>query len=72
MDLAKRKYNLIREFVKVDKESVIEALELVLKQEKEAQEEISIVNAKELDQRLESYQNNPDELVDWENVKKDW
>ena len=40
MDLEARKYNLIQELFSVKKESVIDALERVLKQEKEKQTEI--------------------------------
>lgn len=72
MDLQTRKYNFIRELVHVEKESVIEALERVLKQEKEQQEEISTTNKKELDRRLYSYENNPDDVLDWKAVKNDW
>jgi len=73
MDLQIRKYNFIRELVHVEKESVIEALESVLKQEKQRQEkEISITNKQVLDRRLGNYEKNPDDLLDWETVKKDW
>jgi len=72
MDLQLRKYNFIQELVHVEKESVIEALELVLKREKEQLEDISTAHKKELDHRLESYKKNPDDALDWENVKNDW
>jgi predicted secreted Zn-dependent protease len=72
MDLATRKYNFIQELVNIDKESIIDALEQVLKREKEEHQEISTAHKKELDQRLESYRNNPQDLLDWEDVKKDW
>lgn len=72
MDLQLRKYNFIQELVHIEKECVIEALERVLKKEKEQHEEISIAYKKELDHRLESYKNNPDEALDWETVKNDW
>jgi len=72
MDLQLRKYNFIQELVNVEEESVIEALELVLKREKEQHEEISNAQRKELDQRLQSYKNNPDDILDWETVKNDW
>lgn len=73
MDLQLRKYKFIQELIHVEKVSVIEALERVLKQEKEKQkEEISRTNKKELDHRLESYKNNPDDVLDWETVKNDW
>lgn len=72
MDLEARKYNFIQELFSIKKESVIYALEQVLKHEKEQHNEISKDNKKELDQRLESYKNNPDELLNWEAVKKEW
>lgn len=72
MDLQLRKYNFIQELVHVEKESVIDALERVLKQEREQHEEVSTAHKKELDQRLESYKNNPDDVLDWETVKNDW
>lgn len=72
MDLQLRKYNFIQELVHVENESVIMALERVLKQEKEQHEEISTTLKKELDHRLENYKKNPDNVLDWEAVKKDW
>lgn len=72
MDLEIRKYNLIQELFSVKKESVIDALERVLKQEKEQKKEISSAQKKELDRRLESYKNNPDDVLDWETIKNDW
>lgn len=72
MDLQQRKYNFIQELVHVEKESVIDALERVLKQEREQHEEVSTAHKKELDHRLESYKNNPDDVLDWETVKNDW
>ena len=72
MDLQLRKYNFIQELIHVEKESVIEALEHVLKREKERHEEIPTAHKKELNHRLESYKNNPDNLLDWETVKNDW
>lgn len=56
----------------VEEESVMEALERVLKKEKEAQERISTVQKKELDQRLQSYSENPEDLLDWNEVKEEW
>lgn len=72
MDLSARKYQFIEELMTVEKESVMEALERVLKREKEAQQRISPANKKELDKRLKSYSENPGELLDWQEVKKDW
>jgi len=72
MDLTTRKYNFIQELINVDEESVIEALEHVLKREKGGCQEVPAAHKQELDKRLENYQNNPDDLLDWESVKKDW
>lgn len=73
MDLATRKYNFIQEFINnVDKENILEALEKVLKQKKDEHQELSDEIKQELDSRLTSYDNNPDDVLDWEEVKKDW
>jgi|TARA_B110000967_G_scaffold66754_1_gene68987 hypothetical protein len=72
MDLEARKYHFIQEFNKVDNESIIDTLERVLKREKEDSEEISTEHKKELDNRLESYKNNPKDVLDWKDVKRDW
>ena len=71
MDLSSRKYHFIEELMTVEEESIMEALERVLKQEKEAQR-ISPAQKKELDKRLKRYADNPDELLDWQEVKRDW
>ena len=72
MDLEARKYHLIQELFSIDRESIIDTLERVLKREKEEHQEISTENKKELDDRLESYKNNPNDVLDWKNVKNDW
>ena len=72
MDLEARKYNFIQELFSIDKEAIMTTLERVLKQEKEENQEVSAVHKKELDNRLESYKNNPDNVLDWEDVKRDW
>jgi hypothetical protein len=72
MDLEARKYHFIQEFNKVDNESIIDTLERVLKREKEDSEEISTEHKKELDNRFESYKNNPKDVLDWKDVKRDW
>lgn len=71
MDLATRKYNFIRELIDIDKESIIEALERVLKQIRE-EETLDDALKQELDNRLSAYQDNPEDLLDWEDVKNDW
>ncbi len=72
MDLEARKYNFIQELFSVDKEDVMTALERVLKQEKEEHQEISAIDKKELDDRLESYKKNSDDILDWEDVRNNW
>lgn len=57
----------------VDRESIIDTLERVLKREKEEHQEISMEHKKELDNRLESYKNNPNDVLDWKDrVKLDF
>ncbi|WP_417361535.1 addiction module protein [Galbibacter sp.] len=57
----------------IDRESIIDTLERVLKREKEEHQEISMEHKKELDNRLESYKNNPNDVLDWKDrVKLDF
>lgn len=72
MDLDARKYHIIQELFSVNSERILDALERVLKFEKEQQQEITTENKKELDNRLESYKHNPKDVLDWEDVKRDW
>ena len=72
MDLEARKYNFIQELFTIERESVIDTLERVLKREKEEYQEVSTENKKELDNRLESYKNNPNDVLDWKDVKENW
>ncbi|MDO9274446.1 MAG: addiction module protein [Lutibacter sp.] len=72
MDLDARKYHIIQELFSVNSERILDALERVLKFEKEQQQEITTENKKELDNRLESYKNNPKDVLDWEAIKRDW
>lgn len=72
MDLEARKYHFIQELFSIDRESIIDTLERVLKREKEEHQEISTEHKKELDNRLESYKNNPKDVLDWKDVKNDW
>lgn len=71
-DLSARKYHFIEELMAIEEESIIAALEQVLKKEKKAQQKISQVQKAELDKRLISYSENPEDLLDWQDVKKDW
>ncbi len=72
MDLETRKYNFIQELFSIDKEKIMTTLERVIKQEKEEHQEVSAVHKKELDNRLESYKKSPNDVLDWEDVKRDW
>ncbi|WP_010178996.1 addiction module protein [Aquimarina agarilytica] len=72
MDLQARKYNFMEQLFEIEKESILEALELTLKKEREASLKISTADKKVLDQRLESYKNNPDDLLDWKDVENEW
>lgn len=72
MDLETRKYHFIKELLSIDRESVLDALEQVLKTEKEEQQEISKFQKQQLDERLESYKKNPEKVLDWETFKKEW
>jgi hypothetical protein len=72
MDLSARKYHFIEELLSVEEESILEALEQVLKREKEAKDPISAANKKELDKRLKNYSENPENTMDWQDVKNEW
>ena len=72
MDLEARKYNFIQELFSVDEEKIMTTLERVIKQEKEEHQEISSAHKKELDNRLEGFKQNPNDVLDWEDVKDNW
>ena len=72
MDLEVRKYNFIQELISIDKDKIMTTLERVLKQEKEEHQEVSAIHKKELDGRLERYKKNPNDVLDWKDVKQDW
>lgn len=72
MDLSARKYHFIEELMTVEKESVMDALERILKLEKESQQQITADQRKELDKRIKSYSKNPEDLLDWEKEKQAW
>jgi len=72
MDLEARKYNFIQELFNVDRESIMDVLERVLKQEKEEHQEISQAHKTELDNRLKSYKDDPEDVLDWKDVKDNW
>ncbi len=72
MDLEARKYNFIQELFNVERESIMDVLERVLKQEKEQHQEISEAHKKELDKRLKSYKDDPEDVLNWKDVKDNW
>ncbi len=72
MDLSRRKYEFIQELIALDKERIMDALERVLKREKEALGEISLADKQELDSRLAGYHEHPEDVLDWEDIKENW
>lgn len=72
MDLQLRKYNFIREIFGIEKESAMDVLEQTLKEIIEADYEISAEHRALLDERLKSYKENPEDLLDWDQVKQNW
>lgn len=71
MDLSARKYHFIQELLTVNEE-VMDSLEAVLKKAQEEKEELSQETKDLLDSRLASYHKNPEDVLDWEDVKKSW
>ena len=72
MDINIRKYNFIQDLFSVNHVNIIETLEKVLKNEKEKHQDICEANKNELDYRLEAYQKNPDDVLDWHEIKDKW
>lgn len=72
MDLEVRKKRFAKELFSIENENILATLERVLKREKEVLQEISANHKKELDNRMDNYKQNPDDVLDWENVKNDW
>ena len=50
----------------------MDALERILKLEKESQQQITADQRKELDKRIKIYSENPEDLLDWEKEKQAW
>jgi hypothetical protein len=71
MDLSARKYSFIEEIFKVEEET-FEKLERILKKDKLDKLVISSDHKVELDNRLNEYKQNPQDLLDWDSVKKEW
>lgn len=72
MDLEARKYQLIKELFSIESETIIDTLERVLKREKEDFQEISDEHKNELDIRLDNFAKNPENILDWKDVKNNW
>ena len=71
MDLSARKYSFIEEIFKVEEETFTK-LEKFLKKEQLDKMEVSLDDKEELNKRLESYRTNPQDLLDWEDLKGQW
>ena len=71
MDLATRKYNFIQQIFDID-ENLLDELELVLFHDLKSNNHLSISTINELDDRIESYKKNPDDVLDWDDVKQNW
>ena len=71
MDLAARKYNFIQEIFNLENDT-FEKLEKILKKEKVEKTAISAEHKMELDKRLEEYRKNPENLLNWDEVKEEW
>jgi len=70
-DLSARKYNFIQEIFNVENDT-FEKLEKILKKDKLGRIGVPSEHKDELDKRLETYRENPQDLLDWDEVKKEW
>jgi hypothetical protein len=70
-DLLARKYNFIEEVFNVENDT-FKKLEKILKKDKLDKIGIPSAHKEELDNRLESYRKNPQDLLDWDEIKKEW
>lgn len=70
-DLSARKYSFIEEIFSIE-DDTFEKLEIFLKNERSDRMHISSEHKNELDKRLNTYRKNPEDLLDWDSVKKDW
>ena len=64
------KYTTIEELEKEN--DTLEKLEKILKKYKQKKIGFPSEHKDELDKRLEAYRENPQDLLDWDTVKKDW
>lgn len=70
-DLLARKYSFIEEVFNVENDT-FKKLEKILKKDKLDKIGIPSAHKEELDNRLESYRKNPQDLLDWDEIKKEW
>ena len=71
MDLSARKYSFIEEIFNVENDT-FEKLEKILKKDKIEKIGVPPEHKAELDKRLEAYRKNPQDLLDWDEIKNDW
>ncbi|TMU56683.1 hypothetical protein [Flagellimonas algicola] len=71
MDIDLRKYNFIQKLITIQNEKAMDILEQTLDKVIENNYQISEENLNLLNERLEIYLNNPDDLMDWETSSKD-
>ena len=72
MFLETRKYNSIQRLFNVHSEEIVSALELVLEKHKEEGNTISLSHKKLLHEGVQTYIDNPENILDWNDVKNDW
>lgn len=70
-DLLARKYSFIEEVFNIENDT-FKKLEKILKKDKLDKIGIPSAHKEELDNRLESYRKNPQDLLDWDEIKKEW
>ena len=71
MDLSARKYSFIKEIFALENDT-FEKLEKVLKKAKAEKAVVPLEHKDELDRRMETYLENPQDLLDWDEVKNNW
>lgn len=71
-DLVARKNRFIEEVRNIEDEKILKSLEVTLKKKKQELKKPSPAQKTELDSRLENFQKHPNDLLDWEEVSKDW
>ncbi len=71
MDLSARKYSFIEEIFNIENDT-FERLEKILKKANVDKIEISSEHKEVLNKRLETYRKNPQNLLDWDELKNEW